>query len=269
MENYESMSTRVKVQAIIMCSCVSCIGIIIGTMVGVFFQDYIICTYISSTCDENIKNLINLTNQTSNIVPYNQTSNIVQYNQTYVNSTFLYSIQSILSPISSTKVTQSVISVGTSIAVSIGAVFAFVGCVFSSAWYVKNKPNALKTYITEMTKSQPIQLTKEEISENHINPLMSIYDESNNKLLASAIRNITNAINKDKDHDYHEALKLYNKGIDQFILYMKKIINTDERFALAKKIDMYMIRAKHLQICIENQTLMNEVIPSVPQLKNY
>ena len=113
--------------------------------------------------------------------------------------------------------------VAAALAVSVSIVFIFIGCILASGWYIKYKPNPIKNYITNKSASKPIKLTKEEIEFSQINPIMKSLGENNKSLIAKAIRNITLATEKDHDHDFSEALVLYNKGIDQLMVYMKYI----------------------------------------------
>ena len=136
-------------------------------------------------------------------------------------------------------------------------------------WYIKYKPNPIKNLITRSTASKPITLTKEEIELSQINPIMKSLGENHKSLLASAIKNMTLATIKDNDHYFSEALVLYNKGIDQLMAYMKKEGNADARFQLAKKLDMYVERAKYLQSYLKNKDLMDSMnkAPAAPLIE--
>ena len=160
--------------------------------------------------------------------------------------------------------------VGLSLAISAVIVFVFVGCFFGSFWYIKHKPNPIKNYITNKTTSRPIKLTKEELQFTQINPIMKLYDTEHKDIMLKALKNITNAVEKDNGHYFTEAIILYNKGIDQFTYYMKTMVNANDRFELAKKIDRYMNRVQYLQNCIENQKLISsiEIPPVAPVIKN-
>ena len=146
--------------------------------------------------------------------------------------------------------------VGAALAFSIACVFVFIGCILSCGWYIKYKPNPIKNIITRASASKPIRLTKEEIELSQINPIMKSLGENHKSLLAKAVKNITCATEKDKDHYFPEALELYNKGIDQLLAYMKRSDNANERFQMAKKVDMYVKRASHLQTVISNNALV-------------
>ena len=160
--------------------------------------------------------------------------------------------------------------VGLSLAISAVIVFVFVGCFFGSFWYIKHKPNPIKNYITNKTTSRHIKLTKEELQFTQINPIMKLYDTEHKDIMLKALKNITNAVEKDNGHYFTEAIILYNKGIDQFTYYMKTMVNANDRFELAKKIDRYMNRVQYLQNCIENQKLISsiEIPPVAPVIKN-
>ena len=158
---------------------------------------------------------------------------------------------------------------GIALAISMTTVFMFIGCVLSMFWYIKYKPNPIKNLITRSTASKPITLTKEEIELSQINPIMKSLGENHKSLLANAVKNMTLATMKDNDHYFSEALVLYNKGIDQLMAYMKKEGNADARFQLAKKLDMYVERAKYLQSYLKNKDLMDSMnkAPAAPLIE--
>ena len=153
---------------------------------------------------------------------------------------------------------------GEALAISITIVFIFLGCIVSSAWYIKYKQNPIKRMATNMTKSEPIKLTQEELELFQINPIVEAED---NNLFLSAIKTIQLAVDKDSCHYYPEALKLYNTGIDQLMKYMKFLQNNTTRFELAKKIDIYIKRAKFLQTHINDKSQKLPLTPKPPIIK--
>jgi len=222
-----------------------------------------ITTYANAT---NLTNITTYANTTDILLKTNSSgfgnmsgiSNIYgNINDTYIwnktepvlNQYIIRNANNIENNVDGNKVTADV---GAALAVSVASVFIFIGCVSAVGWYVKYKPNPIKNYITNKSASKPIKLTKEEIEISQINPIMKALGENNKSLMAKAIRNITLATEKDHDHDFSEALALYNKGIEQLMVYMKHVNNAGERFQMAKKIDVYVKRATYLQTVILN-----------------
>ena len=172
------------------------------------------------------------------------------------NKTAFYALSQSIIPHNDIEKNVGGSDVGAALAFSIACVFVFIGSILSCGWYIKYKPNPIKNIITRASASKPIRLTKEEIEISQINPIMKSLGENHKSLLANAIKNITCATEKDKDHYFPEALELYNKGIDQLLSYMKRSNNANERFQMAKKVDMYVKRAAHLQTVISNNALV-------------
>ena len=142
-----------------------------------------------------------------------------------------------------------------SLLISLVSVFAFVGCFFGSAWYIKYKPNPIKKLVTNSTASKQIPLTPDELEQAQINPILKVLDEENKNILVLAIKNITKAVKKDNGHYFEEAINLYELGTDQLIQYMKIVKNGQERFKMAKKIDVYMKRVLFLKKIVANQNI--------------
>ena len=160
------------------------------------------------------------------------------------------------------------VDTGLAMAISILSVFGFVGCCISSVWFIKNKPNPVKRYVTNKTRSNPIKLTKEEEAVVQINPLVKAL-QTDDKMFAGAIKDITLAVEKDNGHYLQEAVDLYNAGIDKLVVYMKTMTNGQDRFQLAKKIDKYLVRANHLKQVINNTVLISEIGKTPPKPINY
>ena len=136
-------------------------------------------------------------------------------------------------------------------------VFIFIGCLLSCGWYVKYKPNPIKNMVTNRTASKSIKMTKEEIEISQINPIMKSLGENHQSLLVKAIKNIKEATEKDHSHDFTDAIKLYERGIDQLMVYMKTTVNANERFQMAKKLDMYVQRVIYLKNVVANRELLD------------
>ena len=82
---------------------------------------------------------------------------------------------------------------------------------------------------------------------------MSLNPENN--MFVKGVREIKKAIEKDNGHYYEEAIDLYNKGIDCLMVHMKTMNNARDRFALAKKMDVYLKRVHHLNNLVENKKI--------------
>ena len=67
------------------------------------------------------------------------------------------------------------------------------------------------------------------------------------------------AVEKDNDHYFEEAVEFYNLGIDNLMHYIKTENNSNTRFQLAKKIDVYLKRVVYLKNVLENRELINEI----------
>lgn len=152
---------------------------------------------------------------------------------------------------------NSSMNTGDALGISIISVFLFIGCFVGTAWFIKNKPNPIKNYATRLTASKKIELTPEELKYSTINPILNISDSNN--IFIKSMKNITIATEKDHDHEFEDAIKYYNLGIDQIMNYMKQIPNANERFQIAKKINIYLERVKYLNSIIQNRELINEI----------
>ena len=152
---------------------------------------------------------------------------------------------------------KSTVNTGDALGISILSVFLFVGCFVGTGWYIKYKPNPIKKYATNLTASRKIELTEEEKKYCKINPLFNISEDSS--LFTKAMKNITLAVEKDNGHYFEEAIKYYNFGIDQLMMYLKHEANANMRFQLAKKIDVYVKRTNYLKSIMQNKELINEI----------
>ena len=285
MDEYEGESFKVKLHAAMICTCCCCFGMVLG--IGVFFaySNNMHCNISLLSCDvidndhshnhsynHSYIEYINRTNITSNYSYVDDSMNIS--NSTYDNgqvlenktvldivnkSVMLYARNVIRNDIE--KYTEGTkggnMDAGTAMAISIVSVFIFIGCLLSCGWYVKYKPNPIKNMVTNRTASKSIKMTKEEIEISQINPIMKSLGENHKSLLVKAIKNIKEATEKDHSHDFTDAIKLYERGIDQLMVYMKTTVNADERFQMAKKLDMYVQRVIYLKNVVANRELLD------------
>ena len=293
MDEYEGESFKVKLHAVMICTCCCCFGMVLG--IGTFFA------YSNNMhCDISLLSCDVIDNDHGHNHSYNHSynSSYIEYiNQTNISSNYSYvddSMNKTLNISNSTYdngqvlenktvpdiVNKSVmfyarnvirndiekhaegakgvnVDAGTSMAISIVSVFIFIGCLLSCGWYVKYKPNPIKNMVTNRTASKSIKMTKEEIEISQINPIIKSLGENHQSLLVKAIKNIKEATEKDHSHDFTDAIKLYERGIDQLMVYMKTTVNADERFQMAKKLDMYVQRVIYLKNVVANGALLD------------
>lgn len=264
-------------------------GIIAGALTYSFYDDSVICNYIDYNCptgEPTVKCIDNCTtslNNSNTTVVFNSSiynssiynssiynSSIIPYNRSIYNRTLFYRSDSSIISNNNPELREEkkTVDIGLAMAISMLSVFGFVGCCISSVWFIKNKPNPVKRYVTNKTRSNPIKLTKEEEAVVQINPLVKAL-QTDSTIFAGAIKDITLAVEKDNEHYLQEAVDLYNSGIDKLVVYMKTMTNGQDRFQLAKKVDKYLIRANHLKQVINNTVLMNEIGKTPPKPINY
>ena len=299
MDEYEGEKYKVRLHAFILCTCCCLFGSVLGIVAYFAYSNNMLCSVTtneyfcktlnnSSTpvlcqgCNTTIVNTTSVNTMRVNTTGGNATwvvnatnatgfvnvTNAASGNATViVNKTAFYALSQ--SPLPHNDIEKSGSpDVGAALAFSIACVFVFIGSILSCGWYIKYKPNPIKNIITRASASKPIRLTKEEIEISQINPIMKSLGENHKSLLVKAIKNITCATEKDRDHYFPEALELYNKGIDQLLAYMKWSNNADERFQMAKKADMYVKRATYLQTVISNNALMHvDKTPAKPLIE--
>ena len=287
-DNYSKQNNKVKCFTL----CIFCsfwfAGMIAGALTYTLYDTSVICNYVDYNCHNdktvvncisNCTNSLNNSNTTivnstiynlSNYNLSNYNSSIIPYNRTLYNRTLFYKYDSGIVPKTDPELREErkLVDTGLAMAISILSVFGFVGCCISSVWFIKNKPNPVKRYVTNKTRSNPIKLTKEEEAVVQINPLVKAL-QTDDKMFAGAIKDITLAVEKDNGHYLQEAIDLYNAGIDKLVVYMKTMTNGQDRFQLAKKIDKYLVRANHLKQVINNTVLISEIGKTPPKPINY
>ena len=294
MDEYEGEKYKVRLHAFIICTCCCLFGSVLGIVTYFAYSNNMLCSVTTNeyfcktlknsstpvlclgcnTTDVNTTSVawvVNATGSNATNATGSNATNATGSNATWVvnatnatsgnatvivNKTAFYALSQSIIPHNDIEKNVGGSDVGAALAFSIACVFVFIGCILSCGWYIKYKPNPIKNIITRASASKPIRLTKEEIEISQINPIMKSLGENHKSLLAKAVKNITCATEKDKDHYFPEALELYNKGIDQLLAYMKRSDNANERFQMAKKVDIYVKRASHLQTVISNNTLV-------------
>lgn len=158
---------------------------------------------------------------------------------------------------------KKVYKTGESIGASIALVFSFLGCIISIFWLVKNKKK-IKMKFTQQTASVKIELTNEEKKYMNENPIFTLDDKSEKGVyFTKGLKIITEAVELDNRHDYKEAKEKYNKGIDNFMVFLKLEKNSQVRFNMAKRLDIYLKRIQILDRYLNDNTIIN--IPECPK----
>jgi len=285
MDLYEEEKFKVKLHAVMICTFCCCFGMLIGILTFFAYSNNLHCDigflscnhdkFDNHTYNHSYIDYINGTNITSNYSSVydsmnktlNTSNSTYEYGDTekrkteidIVNkSTMLYAKNVIRNDIEKIQeINAGGVDDGTAMAISISTVFVFIGCVLSCGWYIKYKPNPIKKLVTNRTASKIIKMTKEEIEISQINPILKSFENENKSLLIKAIKNLKQATEKDNSHDFTEAIQLYQRGIDQLIVYMKTTANAGERFQMAKKLDMYVQRVIYLKKVVANRSLLD------------
>jgi hypothetical protein len=182
-------------------------------------------------------------------------SYLKKYNKSNFYATESYIVEE--SKIENSKSKQKIDS-GNAIGISILSVFLFIGCIVGSGFYIKYRPNPIRRFSTSLTASRKIELTEDEKKYCTNNPILKI-DDKNNKFLAKSINNLRIAVEKDNDHYFEEAIKHYDIGIDNLVHYLKTVVNSNDRFQIAKRVDIYLKRVNYLKRVIQNKELINEI----------
>ena len=189
-----------------------------------------------------------------------------------------YSIQN---DINNKIIDKKKINDGEALALSISIVFVFIGmllCCFFSIKYKCAYCAYCKKYITNKSASRCEIATIDEVNNNfkveQINPIFlqfnaickktNIHNNSSTDVnkdnikcdtnFFNAVKCIKEAVKKDNELEYEEAISLYNKGIDKILYFMEHKLTSQERFKISKKVDVYIRRVKYLQKRILNKT---------------
>ena len=153
---------------------------------------------------------------------------------------------------------------GESIGLSIAIVFSFIGCLLGIVFLVKNKKK-LKMKFTQQTATPKIELTADEKRYMNENPIFTLDDKSEKGVyFTKGLKLITEAVKLDNDHNYEEALNNYNKGIDQFMIFLKLEKNSQVRFSMAKRLDIYLRRTQILEKYTKDKSII-EILPEGPK----
>ena len=151
---------------------------------------------------------------------------------------------------------------GEAIAISIGSVFGFIILSAGSFYTTKKGYTGIKKYCTNKTasKHKDIQLTEEELKFYEVkNPLQEAFEKNQGGLFQKGVNTIKKAIEKDREREFDDAISLYNNGIDIILKCLKTDCNSNDRFIIAKKIDIYVQRVNYITNCRENQKIINDI----------
>ena len=199
-------------------------------------------------------------NQNNFISNNNSLSQLTQYvNKTNYTNFMLYR-ENIQNEIEDSK--ERSINDAEAIAISIGSVFGFIILLSGSLYTTKKGYMGIKDYCTNKTSSKHknVQLTEEEMKFYEVrNPLQEAFENNQGGLFQKGVYTIKKAIEKDRERDFDSAISLYNNGIDIILQCLKTNLNSNDRFAIAKKIDIYVQRVNYITNCRENQKLINDI----------
>ena len=134
---------------------------------------------------------------------------------------------------------------GEALGISFISVFIFVGILIGGVLFIRNK-NKIKRFTTSLTASKPnvIELTKEEV--NVMNPILN--QELINEYFRKGNDKLKEAVEKDNQHYFDEAIQLYEQASDFFAMYLKTETNAGTRFNVAKSIHKYLERCNYLKL---------------------
>jgi hypothetical protein len=203
-------------------------------------------------------------NVTDNQTDYNSEKDIISENNilnSTNNSNLMLYQNSIRNDIEN-KDKSSKIETGSALLISILSVLAFLIIIVGIGYLIKNGGKKIKNICTIKTASKHniIQLTNEELEFYQVkNPIQEALKKNTDNDFVKAVNTIKKAIEKDSEHEYDDAIKLYNNGIDLILKSLKHNKNGEERFLIAKKIDIYVKRVNYITKCKQNQELINDV----------
>lgn len=217
----------------------------------------------------NSSNLINMTmydnslnsNNIDSISNSNQTlypNNMVVNTSNFTNALF-YQTQ-VKDNIEDTS-TESV-DMGRAMAISIGSVFGFIIFILGSVYFLKSGHKNMKNYCTNKTASKhnDIKLTEEELKFYEVkNPIQEAFKRNEGGFFQKGVVILKKAIEKDRARDFEEAIILYNDGIEYILKSLKSTSNANDRFLIAKKIDIYVQRVNYITNCVQNKILVGDI----------
>ncbi|VVU95713.1 MIT (microtubule interacting and transport) domain [seawater metagenome] len=213
------------------------------------------------TNNTNIENTNNFRNSDKEINKFPNFNKVGQNNLTNVSNS-LFINQAITPKTNIEQNNREKRDYGEAIGISIGSVLGFILLIAGFVYGLKKGPTNIKKLCTNRTASKhnAIQLTDEELKFYQVkNPLQEAIENNQGGQFVEAVNILKKAIEKDRARDFPEAINLYNKGIDIVVKCLKSNCNANDRFAIAKKIDIYIQRVNYISNCVENEKLIQDI----------
>jgi vacuolar protein-sorting-associated protein 4 len=79
---------------------------------------------------------------------------------------------------------------------------------------------------------------------------------SANNFITDAVKIVTEAIKADNEQQYEQALGLYKKSLEYFMMGLKYEKNPATKETIKSRVDGYMKRAEDLRVCGGRQYLL-------------
>ena len=233
---------------------------------------------INSTIYNNLLNNSNITNSSNliNMTMYDNSQNsnnidsISNSNQTlYPNNMVVNTSNFTNALLYQTQVKENIedtstesVDMGRAMAISIGSVFGFIIFILGSIYFLKSGHKNMKNYCTNKTASKhnDIKLTEEELKFYEVkNPIQEAFKRNEGGFFQKGVVILKKAIEKDRARDFEEAIILYNDGIEYILKSLKSTSNANDRFLIAKKIDIYVQRVNYITNCVQNKILVGDI----------
>ena len=154
------------------------------------------------------------------------------------------------------------VDMGAAMAISISSVFGFIIFILGSIYFLKSGHKNIKNYCTNKTASRhnDIKLTEEELKFYEVkNPIQEAFKRNEGGFFQKGVVILKKAIEKDRARDFEEAIILYNDGIEYILKSLKSTSNANDRFLIAKKIDIYVQRVNYITNCVQNKILVGDI----------
>lgn len=203
---------------------------------------------------QNSNDEASISNSNQSFYPYNMVVNTSNFT-----NALLYQTQ-VKENIEDTS-TESV-DMGRAMAISIGSVFGFIIFILGSVYFLKSGHKNMKNYCTNKTASKhnDIKLTEEELKFYEVkNPIQEAFKRNEGGFFQKGVVILKKAIEKDRARDFEEAIILYNDGIEYILKSLKSTSNANDRFLIAKKIDIYVQRVNYITNCVQNKILVGDI----------
>jgi hypothetical protein len=219
-----------------------------------------------------IRNSLNLTNNTmyDNSQNNNDEASISNSNQSFYPYNMVVNTSNFTNALFyQTQVKENIedtstesVDMGRAMAISIGSVFGFIIFILGSIYFLKSGHKNMKNYCTNKTASKhnDIKLTEEELKFYEVkNPIQEAFKRNEGGFFQKGVVILKKAIEKDRARDFEEAIILYNDGIEYILKSLKSTSNANDRFLIAKKIDIYVQRVNYITNCVQNKILVGDI----------